>query len=157
MDNDGRLRWARKQYCFSRGVFTKTFWSFSSNMQAYVSFYFLLQRLTWRKQNLHHYRIPVLSRLYMHSSAHCFVQDMRISQTRIKVFQTRNSRARNLGRIHVRLVFRRSRVRFSDPATFVRGDWSWNHFTAILSLPLIPVRQLSITGERMGTKYLLTA
>ena len=30
-------------------------------------------------------------------------------------------------------------------------------YTAILSLPLIQVRQLSVTGERMCTKYWLTA
>ena len=29
--------------------------------------------------------------------------------------------------------------------------------TAILSLPLIPIEQLSITGESMGTLYWLTA
>ena len=30
--------------------------------------------------------------------------------------------------MRVRLVFRRSWVQSSGPATFVRGDWSWNHF-----------------------------
>ena len=33
-----------------------------------------------------------------------------------------------LGWMHVRLVFRRSRVRSSDPAAFVCGDGSQNHF-----------------------------
>ena len=31
------------------------------------------------------------------------------------------------GRMHVRLVFRRSWVRSSSLATFFHGDWSWNH------------------------------
>ena len=35
------------------------------------------------------------------------------------------------------------------PDTFFRGDFS----TAILPLPLIQEEQLSVTGERMCTKY----
>ena len=35
--------------------------------------------------------------------------------------------------------------------TFFLGDWSRNISTAILCLPLIQVRQLSVTGERMCT------
>ena len=30
--------------------------------------------------------------------------------------------------MRIRLACRRSRVRSSGPATFFRGDWSWNHF-----------------------------
>ena len=41
--------------------------------------------------------------------------------------------------------------------TFFRGDWSWNHFCGHFFLPLIKVGQLSITSERMRTKYWLTA
>ena len=36
-------------------------------------------------------------------------------------------------------------------ATFFRGDWSWNIFYVILSLPLIQEGQLSVSGERMCT------
>ena len=41
-----------------------------------------------------------------------------------------------------------------DPAgeaVFFRGDWSWNIFSAILSLPLSQERQLSVSSERMCT------
>ena len=57
----------------------------------------------------------------------------------------------------VRLVFRRSRVRSSGPAkhSFVKiGHEIFS--TAIISLLLIQVGQLSVTCERMGTKYWLT-
>ena len=55
------------------------------------------------------------------------------------------------GWMHVRLVFRKSRVRSSGPAAFC---WEMGHeiiSTAILALPLIQVGQLSVTGERMWT------
>ena len=43
--------------------------------------------------------------------------------------------------------------------TFFRRDWWWNKFYGqyILSLLLIQVRKLSVTGERMCTKYWLSA
>ena len=52
-----------------------------------------------------------------------------------------------LGRMHVRLVFRRSRVRSSAKQFLGIGDEII--FTAILSLPMIQVGQLSVTGEMM--------
>ena len=63
------------------------------------------------------------------------------------------------GRMRIRLVFRRSQFRSPGPATFFRGDVSWKLIISmtILSLPLIQVGQLSITGKRMCTKYWLTA
>ena len=63
------------------------------------------------------------------------------------------------GQMHVRLVFRRSRVRSSSPATFFRRESEIGHeiiSMAILFLPLIQVGQLSVTGEKMCTKYWLT-
>ena len=54
----------------------------------------------------------------------------------------------------VHLVCGWSQVRSSCSATFFRGDWSWNNISmAILSLLLIQEGQLSVTGERMCTKY----
>ena len=41
--------------------------------------------------------------------------------------------------------------------SFFRGDGDEIISMAILSLPLIQVGQLSVTGERMRTKYWLTA
>ena len=43
--------------------------------------------------------------------------------------------------------------------TFFRADWSWNNLYghSILSLSLIQEGHLSVTGERMCTKYWLTA
>ena len=51
-----------------------------------------------------------------------------------------------------------SRIRSSRSATSL--SWRFCHeiiSTAILSLPLIPIGQLSVTGERMCTKYWLTS
>ena len=50
---------------------------------------------------------------------------------------------------------RRSRIRSCSPATFFHGDCHEIISTAILSLPLIQVEQLSVSGEMMCTKYWL--
>ena len=56
-----------------------------------------------------------------------------------------------------RMVCGRSRVRSSRPATFFRGVWSWNNSYGH-SLPSADSRRaVSVTGERMCTKYWLTA
>ena len=53
--------------------------------------------------------------------------------------------------LSTRLVCGQSQVRFSYPATFFHGVWSWNNLYDHLSLPLIQEGELSVTGERMGT------
>ena len=53
--------------------------------------------------------------------------------------------------MHVRLFFMRSRVGSSGPATFFVEMGHEIFSTAILSLALIQVGQLSVTGERMCT------
>ena len=52
-----------------------------------------------------------------------------------------------------RLVSRLSRVRSSRPAHSFVEIWSGKKSTTFLSLPLIQEGQLSVTGERMCTRY----
>ena len=60
--------------------------------------------------------------------------------------------------MRVRLVFKRSRVRSSGPVKHAFVEIGHEIIsTAILSLPLIQVGPLSVTGERMCTHYWLTA
>ena len=56
-------------------------------------------------------------------------------------------RARQLDRIHVRLVCGRSRVRSSRPETFFRGDWSWNNFFYGHSLPSADSRKVVLMSK----------
>ena len=58
-----------------------------------------------------------------------------------------------LGRMFVRLVCGRSRVRSSRPATSCVEIGHEITSTAILSLPLNQEGQLSVTGKRMCNKY----
>ena len=56
------------------------------------------------------------------------------------------------------LVFRQSRIRFSGPAKHSFMEIGHGIISmATLSLPLIQVGQLSAAGERISTKYWLTA
>ena len=53
-----------------------------------------------------------------------------------------------------RLVSRRPRVRSTRPAHSFAEIWAWKKIYDILSLPLIQEGQLSVTFERICTKYL---
>ena len=71
----------------------------------------------------------------------------------MEMFYLLSCRARQLNQMRARLVCGRSRERSSRPATFFRGDWSWNNYCGHSTLQLIQEGQLLVTGERMCTKY----
>ena len=64
------------------------------------------------------------------------------------------SRARQLNRMHGRLVIRRVWVRGSGPATFFRWDWSWNLFYGH-SLPSADSRREVVSYLRKNVHWVL--